>query len=126
MLKLINYIIMPFSINANGESDKGLGISATILGLMLEYFMLKLITSVFCYGFNKPILWLYEDCIYFILVVIFIIVCSILISKRYEISGIKIFQGVVLWPWTLVRAPWLIKNAEIKRRMKIIEDVMES
>ena len=45
MLKLINYIIMPFSINANGESDKGLELR----------FIIKLVEIILTILFHKQL-----------------------------------------------------------------------
>lgn len=37
-----------------------------------------------------------------------------------------VFINTLLWPWFLIRIPKLIKEANYKKRMKIIEEVMDA
>jgi membrane-bound metal-dependent hydrolase YbcI (DUF457 family) len=125
------WLFIPFTLNIDGKSDKGLGFFAVILELFLEFFLYKVICIPIYYGLNKPFKFTpeflgYKDIIIFISFLIPIISCAAFASKRYEISSQKVFTGTVFWPWILIRFPKLIKENEINRKLRIIKEVMDA
>lgn len=122
-----NDIIAPFSLD-NGKHKNGIAIfllENIILLLTMQYLLFKIFISA-CFSFKCIITFGRNDIIAILLIVIFTMLICVFVSKRYEIHGEPIITGILSWPLVLIKMPKLIKEAEFKRKLKLIKDVIDS